>query len=214
MKQILNNLKERLRSLGAKPAEDPREATPREASMRRDATASAKRSELDPASATPSSVKKPEGKEALDQAQQPQPSQSRTKKAVLSKPRQNPLHAPTAGGLWGASAATSAPPPADPLGLVQSPLEAGVGALTGSILEPSPAPVGTTAEPHARPAPARQSPFGSESPTQSRYSFFGGAGSSVDQPAGIAGGSGVLDPAPSLFGTTTDRNDNSGRGPF
>lgn len=213
MKQILNNLKERLRSLGTRAVPDPREATLREASIEKDATASAKRSELDPASSTAASGKKPDAKGTLEQTQQPQPSQSRTKKAVLSKPRQNPLHAPSGGGLWGASAANSAPPPADPLGLSQGPMEGAASALTGSILEPSSSPAGGTAEHHPRAAPARQSPFGAETTPQSRYSFFGGAGGAAEQPQPLGGGSGLLDPAPSLFGPS-DRTENSGRGPF
>lgn len=210
MKQILNTLKQRLRTLGSSQAH-PSEANLRQAPADKAASSgNTKRSELDPATA--SSGTKPSEKAALDQAQQPPPTQSRTKKAVLSKPRQNPLHAPSAGGLWGASAATSSAPAPDPLGLAQAPADTNAGAaLTGSILEPNGGGTSSAAPAHPRSSPTRPGLFGAEAPAASRYSFFAGAGAGEQSGAATEGS--MFEPTSSLFGTPA-RSDSSDRGPF
>jgi len=129
MKQIIDNLKKRLRSLARAPSKADEILVEQESARSADQhTGATKRTELDQ---TPS---------RMPLTTQPvlvrQPTNVRTRKATLSKPRQNPLSVNT-GTIWGSGPAAGSAPSNDPFGFdAQAPAPPG---LTGTIL-PAAAP--------------------------------------------------------------------------
>ena len=174
MKQIIDNVKKRLRSLARSPSKADELLVEQESARSAEQHGGGtKRSELDPAfSKMPLTA----------QPMQRQPTNVRTRKATLSKPRQNPLSVNT-GTIWGSAPAAGSASSSDPFGFdAQAPVATG---LTGTIL-PAPPSAQESQPRHARSA------FG-QGPAAS---IFGTpqAAESAPQPASF------LDPLPQFGG--------------
>jgi len=187
MKQILDNLRQRLRSLAPKRTQDEEALIERETARGVQQTGNtAKRSELDMPARTPSTL----GQLPPQQPVRP-PAATRTRKAMLSKPRLNPLSV-NASSIWGAS---PPPPPTDPFSFdTPTPTPTFGG---GSFLQPQ-----TPSESSSR-SSRSGSIFSAEVPAQ-QGPLFGTAPATAEPPtssqAQPAERTSFFDPQPSPFG--------------